>query len=162
MAIEYSEFEDSMIKKLYPIVSDKQLAIALNRPVGGIYARRVKLKVRTKTHKIVPDDLVLRIETMLLDNLTMSYIDSITEGVNEHNIMVIRDKMFFRMNQEKPKYIVDEKSFVNLGGKNTFYWKDEDQIMESLDPKYDPNELTGWELEIFNNNIKSEYKLQVL
>lgn len=158
----YTPFEDSMIRKLYPIVGDEQLAKALNRPIGGVYARRVKLKVRSRNRKIVPNDLIEKVEIMLLDQLSMAYIASITDGVNEYNVMVIRDNMFERINRGKPKYIVPKKSFVCVGHKKTFYWKDEEQIMASFDPKYDANDLLDWEKETLDSTIKSEFKLQLL
>ena len=46
--------------------------------------------------------------------------------------------------------------------KQTPYWPKESDIWASLDPKYDANELIGWELEQLDSTIKSEHKLQIL
>jgi hypothetical protein len=158
----YTEFEDKMIRKLYPLVGDERLAKHLKRPIGGIYARRLKLKVKTNREERVSKDVVSRVEIMLLDDLSMVYIASVIKDVTEHDVQNIRDKMFARMNKEKQRYIEPVKSFPFVGGKDTHYWKDEQQIMDSFDPQYDPNELTGWEKDQLNNSIKSEYKSQVL
>lgn len=46
--------------------------------------------------------------------------------------------------------------------KQTAYWNTEHDILESLDPKYDADTLTGWEKKQLSNSIKSEFKLQLL
>ena len=117
-----------------------------------------------------PERYMVRDKCRLLSNKERSrvfnmYIDDkhsveyITRYLNS-NVAIIEEHLFSTGNNKK----FGKPQIVGIIGfeKQTAYWRDEYQIMVSLDPKYDPNELEGWEKDELNNTIKSEYKLQLL
>lgn len=45
----------------------------------------------------------------------------------------------------------DEERNISMRFEPLKYWNTEDEIFEALEPNYSPDQLSGWELEQFNN-----------
>lgn len=120
----------------------------------GIHMKRKARSVEIKQKKVNNDQIdtisLLKqgksaIEIAEIYGVKYCFVNNLIQKQLE-NVKVDIQKSRIIPNAKREEYIVQ-------------YWKDEDEIFQSIDPVYDPADLSGEEKAIFEGRIKTEGRI---